>query len=175
MIKSAFFIFFIFCICFAEDEELKKPANNEEITNKPSQKSNHSLILAAATSVLTNFESIDLLEIGYLYLLTTTYDADIFTSVGAIQEYGYSNWRDQNDTYPFLYGKIGVETGFFNRLFFDAYFGAYVGLVPLPMFGIRLRYPQEIIGILKIEIGGDLIFTPERGKLHNIHIGIVLF
>ena len=92
-----------------------------------------------------------------------------------MQEYGYSRWNSHQETYHFLYGKIGVETGFFNQLFLDVYLGCYAGIVVIPFIGLRPRYVIKLHEYYKIELGGSINYTTHRTDFYNLHIGIVLF
>ena len=158
----------VFSICNAQDNDRKYSSNKEDEPFKPYQISDKGLRVIAATSTLNNFENVDMFEMSYLGLLSTIYDNKFFTSVGIMQEYGYSHWKDQNYSWHFIYAKFGVETGFFNRLYFDIFFGAYVTWLPIPLIGLRTRYIFSLAKFIKVEVGGSLNFSTENFKIHNL-------
>lgn len=124
---------------------------------------------------LTGFQEKNFLDIGIFGYNRTQYDNKFFTSVGLLYEVGYSSWKDKKMSYPFCYFKLGVETGFMNQFYCDFYFGGYIGIYILPLIGIRPRYILPLHEYFKIELGGSVNFTPNKNRLYNLHIGIILF
>jgi len=176
MIRLTILILYFTSMCIATIIDTTNSSKGDNTSMPQKNETDHSIRLVFCRGDKAIFRNLNSLEISYLGIFSTKYDYPFLSSLGFMQEYGYSysTWSDE-DLLPYLYGKIGVEAGIYNNLYFDFYLGiTRVFWPPIPTSGLRSRYTISIHQYIKIDVGGSLDFMMDK-KIYHIYVGFIFF
>ena len=166
-------------MCMASSIDSTNSPQEDNTSFTPHNETAHNIRLVAARTNKLFYGSLNHIEICYFGHFYRKYNNTFLSSIGFMQEFGYTHIISRNSvsSEPVVYGIIGMETGIYDNVYFDFYFGLYpiwIWVVPGQISGIRSGYKIPFNKYIKLDVGGRVDFR-QNGQLYRIYVGFIFF